>query len=384
MYDDIWGTVEVQLTESIIETVGFQHAEFRSMRIKFWPTRPPAFWAKGIWGPLNYFRAVFLHSQARAPRVCCGEESGAHLARCGSGGGARVLGRCDPPLASRARADSGGRLLICYAMLRYADSGGRLLRHALPRPAVHLPARVQDVPRDHRAHLGRLLSPHRPQGRVPGATPPARLSPLACAQRTCQRSPLHRAFARRSQVVQFVLKIKAFQFVTPGLVLALNITVSYFLCIESLYHDNDSACLELQPGNRRREPNPRAAGAARPACRSQPADAPSRGRAGKESYFYFLMAMEGLRVVLVYYSGFLLATGRTRGGHEEILALEAVPPPPPTTSHHLPPPLRAPHLHPAGPHRRCAALDAPPSRAHLAVAVAVRCAWTRPTARSTA
>ncbi len=62
------------------------------------------------------------------------------------------------------------------------------------------------------------------------------------------------------------------------------------------------------------------------------------------------MAMEGLRVVLVcysepehpctpggarlltfpvwqvlvYYSGFLLATGRTRGGHEEILALEAV------------------------------------------------------------
>ena len=33
VYDDIWGTAEVQLTESIIETVGFKHAEFRSMRI---------------------------------------------------------------------------------------------------------------------------------------------------------------------------------------------------------------------------------------------------------------------------------------------------------------------------------------------------------------
>ena len=53
------------------------------------------------------------------------------------------------------------------------------------------------------------------------------------------------------QVVQFVLKIKAFQFITPGLVLAVNITISYFLCMESLYHDNEAECLELQPGQAR-------------------------------------------------------------------------------------------------------------------------------------
>jgi hypothetical protein len=62
MHADLWAVAGPDLTEQIVESVGFSNAEFRETRCKYWPTEYPPLCPN----PYKWFRARFLHAQCPA------------------------------------------------------------------------------------------------------------------------------------------------------------------------------------------------------------------------------------------------------------------------------------------------------------------------------
>ena len=112
------------------------------------------------------------------------------------------------------------------------------------------------------------------------------------------------------QVCIFILKFKMLQFISPGLTTAATLGMKFLLCIE-----DDHACESLAPG--------------------------------RMAHADYLLAMEVVRLLIIYYCGYLLKFEHTYGGKEEIAALEmvrasAAAPPLPLPPDAAPPP-GAPH-----------------------------------------
>ena len=94
------------------------------------------------------------------------------------------------------------------------------------------------------------------------------------------------------QLVNFILRFKSFQFFSAGLIPAAGLGLSMTACLRSVLIDEPEGCLD-----------------------SQPSAAP---------LFPLIVALEILRVVLVWTAFGLLASGYAYGGEEEIHALEYV------------------------------------------------------------